>query len=168
MARTEWLRRVGGIAWADATQAKEHFSEVQREVLRSRLPFVIHRQGADDEVVGIGREQLIDILDSLQQARFDPQVTFEPGEVVAVLPGYGVVGSGPTFESAMDDLSAELLEYASLYFPRLGFYEHTDRVSHYPALVRFVLTPPDERVGLLLADSEKVNAVERQEQFQTA
>jgi len=49
-------------------------------------------------------------------------------------------------------LTAELTEYATDFFSDFDYYRHTERVTHFPWLLRFGLTAAPERRSLLLGE----------------
>ncbi len=142
----------------DFTTAKARLSELMRDLLLAHRPFTVFRRGDAEEMVALPSHDLV--AWGLRSYRFDAQVTFGEGQVVATIPKMGVVGAGATFEEAMADLASNLLSYAKVYFSRRRFYEETDRADHYPWLLRFVLTPPPERVNLLIEDSRELHPVQ--------
>ena len=91
-----------------------------------------------------------DEADRLRRYRFDPALTFSRGEVTAELAPFGLLGFGASVDEALDDLLAELRAYTQRFFERSGFYGQSDRRDHWPWLLRFALTPPDEQHLLLV------------------
>ena len=101
-----------------------------------------------------------DLARWLDSFRFVLHVTLGDGDVAVEAGDLGVVGLGKSFESAVEDLADELRAYASRFFEEAGLYMHSDRARHYPQLLRFALTPPEEQLALLYADLDA--AVEAQ------
>jgi hypothetical protein len=92
------------------------------------------------------------VLPALSACRFDTRVNFGERSVIATVPQFGLVASGDSFESAIENLTSEVLDYCEDYFTDFDFYRHTDRVAHLPWLLRFVLTPAADRTSLLVEE----------------
>jgi len=76
-------------------------------------------------------------------------------KATVTLPQFRIIGIGSTVDEASEDALAKLREYASQYLKRLDFYRETDRRDLYPLVARFLATPEDEQLDLLL-ESEPV------------
>lgn len=125
--------------------AKENLSGFISKVVHEHAPQILERSRGQESVLVL---PLADVLPALSGCRFDTKVTFGPS-VVATLPRFGVVASGESFDAALKNLAQELTEYCEDYFGDFDFYRHTDRVTHLPWLLRFVLTPADDRISIL-------------------
>ena len=99
-----------------------------------------------------------DLVRWLEQFRLSLTVTIAENDVAVAVPEFGVIGTGEDLDTAMGDLVDELRAYARRFFERSAFYMETDRASHYPKLLRFALTHPDEQLDLLLQDAEDAAA----------
>jgi Antitoxin of toxin-antitoxin, RelE / RelB, TA system len=133
------------------SEAKTALSAVMDDVVHEHRPQVVHRRR------GGGSEQMLlvrpdDVRRLLEGFRFDLRVTLDEGEAAVVADPVGVVGVGDSLDGALEDLVQELDGYAERFFSKPGFYAQTDAVRHEPWLLRFALTPPDERRGLLEKD----------------
>jgi hypothetical protein len=94
-----------------------------------------------------------DLVRGLDQFRLSFTVTIDSGEVTVAVPDFGLLGFGEDLDDAMKDLVGELRAYTRRFFERQAFYLETARASHYPKLLRFALTHPDEQLELLLQDA---------------
>jgi hypothetical protein len=151
------MSRGAAITEVDFTKAKSGLSALVTEVLREHRPFVLRRQGDSEQMAGITVSDLLGLLD---RYHFDPQIEGADKEIVASLSSFGVVASGDSVEEAVARLADELDRYAVQYMERRRFFEQTNRAGEFPYLLRFLLTPLDERVELLFSDSEALNPVE--------
>ena len=105
-----------------------------------------------DEVAMVG---LPDFRELLRDHKFQTDVAIHPDEATVTLPQFRIIGIGSTVDEASEDALAKLREYASQYLKRLDFYRETDRRDLYPLVARFLATPEDEQLDLLL-ESEPV------------
>lgn len=137
-------------AWTFSS-AKAALSAVMDEVVHEQRPQLINRHG-DRQAMLLVRPE--DARRWLETFRFSLHVTLDDGEVAVVADPVGVVGIGDSFDSALDDLSGELQNYAQRFFERPSFYKQTPAAQHEPWLLRFALTHPDEHRALLDADIE--------------
>ena len=144
------MKQFVGIQRVSFGDAKENFSGFVSKVVRDHAPRIVERSRGQESILVL---PVADLVAGFAKCEFDARVTF--GEsVVATLPQFGLVANGQTFELAMDHLVDELAEYAEDFFSDFDFYRHTDRVAHLPWLLRFVLTPPETRLSLLLHEPE--------------
>jgi len=132
------------------SEAKAHLSDVMTTVVHGHQPQLVHRHRGKETMVLMRPD---DLTRALGTFRFDPQVTYSGGEVTVALERFGILGFGVTFEEAMEDTVRELRAYAEEFFAQPVFYAATDRAEHWAWLLRFALTPPEQQVDLLLADS---------------
>lgn len=144
MSRTAAIRKVSFSA------AKENFSAFISSVVREHLPQIIERSRGREAALVL---PLADVLPALAACHFDARVSVGDS-VIATLPQFGVVARGDSVDAAIDALSAELADYCDDFFTDFDFYRHTDRVAHLPWLLRFALTPPEGRIGLLTEERE--------------
>ena len=100
-----------------------------------------------DEVALVG---LPDFRELVRGHKFETDVAIHPDEATVTLPQFRIIGIGGTVDEATEDALAKLREYASQYLKRLEFYRETDRRDLYPLVVRFLTTPEDEQLELLL------------------
>jgi len=107
-----------------------------------------------DEVALVG---LQDLRELLRGHRFQTDVAIQRGEATVTLPQFRIIGIGENVDDATEDALAKLREYALQYLKRLEFYRHTDRRDLFPLVVRFLATPEDEQLQLLL-EPETVEA----------
>lgn len=143
-----------GITRVPFNEAKGNLSSFMSDVVRRHSLRLLERGRADrEELVAVSTE---DLLRGLTGCRLDARVSFDEGDsVIARLPEFGLVVSGKDFDAAIDALHDELLDYCDDFFTDFDFYRHTDRVTHFPSLLRFALTPDDQRRGLLLEEPKE-------------
>jgi len=131
-------------------EAKDNFSGFISSVVREHLPQIVERSRGQEAALVL---PLADMLPALAACRFDARLSVAES-VVATLPQFGLVARGDDIESAIDALAAELADYCEDFFSDFDFYRHTDRVAHLPWLLRFALTPPQDRTSLLVEERE--------------
>ena len=135
----------------DFTGAKAGLSAVMDAVVHDHEPCLVQRRGRESMLL-VRPDDLARWLDTF---RLRISFVFDQGEVTAQVSDLGVLGFGESVDEALEDLASELRAYAQRFFGELSeFYRHTDRAKHYPALLRFALTPADGHVDLLRADIE--------------
>ena len=100
---------------------------------------------------------LADLRELLRDRKFQTDVAIHPNEATVNLPQFRIIGIGENVDGATADALAKLREYALQYLRRLTFYKETDRRDLYPLVMRFLATPEDEQLGLLL-ESDTVEA----------
>lgn len=105
-----------------------------------------------DEVAVVG---LPDFRELLRDHKFQTDVAIHPDEATVTLPQFRIIGIGANVDEATEDALAKLREYATQYRKRFDFYKETDRRDLYPLVTRFLATPQDEQIDLLL-ESEPV------------
>ena len=91
-----------------------------------------------------------DLLRMLDGFRFDPQASFEDGEWLVRLPEFGLIASGPDFDSALDELVVLAEQYVADYVARHDFFMQTDRAEQALWVYRFALTAPEDRRDLFV------------------
>src|SRR5436190_7355237 len=134
----------------DFTHAKTGLSAVMDDVVHNHQPRVVQRRGR--EAMLLVRPD--DLARWLEPFRLEVGLVLDGGEVTAEIREMGVLGFGETVEEALADLASELRAYAQRVFERSQFYVETDRARHYPALLRFALTPQEEQLDLIRGDIE--------------
>ncbi|MHB8632300.1 MAG: type II toxin-antitoxin system Phd/YefM family antitoxin [Candidatus Limnocylindria bacterium] len=107
-----------------------------------------------DEVALVSLE---DFRELLRDHKFETDVAIHTDEATVTLPQFRIIGIGSTVDEATEDALAKLREYAPQYLKRLDFYKETDRRDLYPLVMRFLATPEDEQLELLL-EPEPVEA----------
>jgi len=147
----EASRGNSGVAHLNFTQARGQLTQLFNEVVGEHRVAVVARQGDRDEVAMF---KLSDALDMLSSYRFDTQVRSVVGEVVVEVPEVEIAGVGDSFEDALRDASEQIEGYARRYFERRAFYDQTHRAKHWKYLLRFSLTQEEDRLELLLSDSQ--------------
>ncbi len=126
------------------------------EAARRHLPQIVTRHERD-EVALVSLEDLREIV---RGHRIETEAAVhpgEPGEATVSLPQFRIIGIGETLDEAAADALAKLREYARQYLQRYDFYRHTDRRDLLPLVFRFLLTPEDQQLELLL-ETEGVEA----------
>jgi hypothetical protein len=131
------------------SEAKSGLSSVMNDVVREGRPQLVQR---NKEAMLLVREE--DMRCWLDTFRLTLRVVLDEGQVGVTADPVGVLGVGESFDGALDDLVIELAAYTQRFFERPNFYRETDAARHYPWLLRFALTHPDERRDLLVADIE--------------
>ena len=125
--------------------------------MNDHQPVWMSRHGTRGEALVLDTESL---LESLEGFRFSGSVISDEDEVSFSLAQFGVIGAGETFEDAVEDAAAILLDYAVDYLNRREFFRHTDRASHLPWVLRFLAAYMSESEAdrspaqLLYADME--------------
>jgi hypothetical protein len=129
------------------SDAKAKLSDLMTAVVHGRRPYLVDRHRGKEGMLLLGREEVAAMLESFE---FRPKVSASEGEFVVRLPELGLIAGGGSLDEAFDEL-VELTEvYARTFFQRLSFYMETDRRRQLPWLVRYALTPPDERRHLFV------------------
>lgn len=132
------------------SEVKDNVSAFVSSVVREHLPQIVERSRGKEAVLVL---PLADVLPALSACHFDAKIGVgDP--VIATLPQFGLVARGDSIEGALEALGAELADYAEDFFTDFDFYRHTDRIAHLPWLLRFALTPIDDRVALLAGERE--------------
>ena len=131
------------------SEAKSGLSDVMNSVVHQHQPQLVQRHGGKETMLLVRPDDLRRWLDTF---RFTLSVTLGEDEVAVSAAPLGVIGLGDSFESALDDLLVELRLYARRFFAQPQFYGASDRAGHYPWLLRFALTRPDEQLDLLQDD----------------
>jgi hypothetical protein len=148
----------------DFSRAKAQLSAVMDDVVHKHQPQLIQRKGR--EAMLLVRPD--DLARWLGSFCLDVRLVLDEGEVTAEAPGLGVLGFGESSETALEDLVCELRAYARRFFERSEFYRETDRAKHFPALLRFALTPPDKQLELIHSDIEAAARHHQQEALGSA
>jgi predicted RNase H-like HicB family nuclease len=129
------------------SEAKTKLSELMTAVVHGHRPKVVDRHHGKEEMVLVGREELVALLEGF---RFEPKVSVSEGEFIIRLPELGLIASGDSLDQALDEL-VELSEaYAEDYFDRLEFFRETDRRQQLPWVARIAFTAPEDRRSLFL------------------
>jgi hypothetical protein len=136
-----------GIPAIDFSEAKSHLSDVMSQVVRDHQPRLVSRHRGKEAMLLLSAD---DVVEGLHQYRLEPDIVFSEGEATAQLSQFGLLGFGNTVDEALDDLLAELRTYSQRFFDRSSFYMQSDRREHWPWLLRFALTPPDDQRLLLV------------------
>jgi hypothetical protein len=129
------------------SDAKAKLSDLMTAAVHGRHPLLIERHRGKESMLLIGRDDVGALLESFE---FHPKVSVSEGEFVVRLAELGLIAGGSSLDEAFDELVELTEEYARTFFQRLGFYMETDRRGQFPWLVRFALTPPDERRRLFV------------------
>jgi len=128
--------------------AKDNVSNFMSDVVRKHTIRLLSRGRADpEELLAI---EVDDLLRGLSECRLEARTSRGDQGIIARLPQFGLVVEGKDFDSAIDALRDELLDYCEEFFSDFEFYRKTDRVAHLPFLLRFALTPDDQRRALLV------------------
>lgn len=121
------------------------------ELARAHEFQIVTRRDRDEVAV----VALPDFRELLHDHKFQTDVAIHPDEATVMLPQFRIIGIGSTVDEATEDALAKLREYATQYLKRLDFYKETDRRHLYPLVARFLATPEDEQLDLLL-ESEPI------------
>lgn len=117
------------------------------EVVHEHRLQLVRRGSRNERMLLVRPEDARRWLDTF---RFTVSVTLDEGQVGVFADCVEVLGVGDSFDGALDDLVAELRNYAHRFFvERPNFYAETRAAQHAPWLLRFALTPPDEQRALL-------------------
>jgi hypothetical protein len=139
----------------DFSAAKARLSDVMSSVVREHQPQLIQRHGGKEAMLLVRPD---DLARALSAYRFNPGVVFSEGEVTIVVEELGILGFGDSFEEALEDTVVELRRYAEDFFENVALYGNSNRAGHWPWLLRFALTPPDQQRDLLVNDARPANA----------
>lgn len=132
------------------SDVKDNFSAFVSSVVREHLPQIIERSRGKEAALVL---PLADVLPALAACKFDAKLSV--GEsVIATLPQFGLVARADSVEGALEALAAELSDYCEDFFTDFDFYRHTERIAHLPWLLRFALTPAEDRVAVLTEEPE--------------
>jgi hypothetical protein len=123
------------------------------EAARKHLPQIVTRHDRDE----VALLSLDDLRELLRGHRFLTEASVHPGEATVTLPQFGIIGIGDDLDAAAAETMTKLREYAEQYLQRYEFYRHTDRRDLFPLVMRFLVTPEDEQLNLLL-ENEGVEA----------
>src|ERR1700687_855436 len=123
------------------------------ERAREHMLQIITRHDRDE----VALVDLADLRELLRDRKFQTDVAIHPNEATVNLPQFRIIGIGENVDGATADALAKLREYALQYLRRLSFYKETDRRDLYPLVMRFLATPEDEQLDLLL-ESDTVEA----------
>ncbi|MDE3075936.1 MAG: hypothetical protein KGJ86_10960 [Chloroflexota bacterium] len=107
---------------------------------------VIARNRGKEHLVVLDEHWLPVLLGSIQ---FRTQVAIEDAEVTISVEDVEVLGFGSTLDEALADALNELHTYALEFFAHPQRYRGTYRERHAPWLLRFLITPENERRSLL-------------------
>jgi hypothetical protein len=102
-----------------------------------------------------GREAMVlferaDLLRLLERFEFEPQASFADGGWAVRLPEFGLVAGGEDFDAAVDELLVLAEQYVADFVGRYDFFMQTDRQEQAGWVLRFALTPTEERRALLV------------------
>lgn len=128
------------------SEAKSRLSDLMTEVVHRHYPRLVDRHRGKEAMLLMSPDDLARFLSSY---RFEPRVIFDEGEVTVRLPRFGLMGGGATLDEALEDLVEVLEAYTWQFFERLDFHMQTDRAELAPWLLRFAITPAEERLALL-------------------
>jgi len=132
------------------SEVKDNFSAFVSSVVREHLPQIVERSRGKEAALVL---PLADMLPALSACHFDAKISVGDS-VIATLPQFGLVARGDAIDGALEALARELADYCEDFFADFDFYRHTDRIAHLPWLLRFALTPADDRVALLTEERE--------------
>lgn len=123
------------------------------DAARRHLPQIVTRHERDE----VALLSLDDLRELLRGHHFRTEAAVHPGEATVALPQFRIIGIAEDLDGAATDALAKLREYAEQYLQRYEFYRHTDRRDLFPLVVRFLITPEDQQLELLL-EGEGVEA----------
>ena len=126
-------------------EAKSKLSRVMDDVVHGHHPQLVDRHRGRDQMLLMG---VAEAAAMLEQFRFDPRVRFSDDEVVVRVPELNLIAGGATYDEALEELLGLVEEYSADFISRFDFYMQTDRRDHLPWLLRFAITPPEDRAGL--------------------
>ena len=127
-------------------EAKSQLSGVMNEVVRGHHPQVVDRHSGKEAMLLMGLDELQALLEPFE---FHAHVSVSDGEFVVRLAELNLIAGGSSYEEALDELANLVEAYAEEFLERTDFYMQTDRREHLPWLLRFALTPAEERADLL-------------------
>jgi predicted RNase H-like HicB family nuclease len=129
------------------SEAKAKLSDLMTAVVHGHRPKLIDRHHGKEEMVLVGRDELVALLEGFT---FEPKVSVSEGEFIVHLPELGLIAGGESLDGALDEL-VELSEaYAEDYFNRYEFFRETDRRRQLPWVALIAFTAPAERRNLFI------------------
>jgi hypothetical protein len=123
------------------------------ERAREHMLQIITRHDRDE----VALVDLADLRELLHDHTFQTEVSIHPNEATVNLPQFRIIGIGADVDEAAEDALAKLREYAVQYLRRFNFYKETDRRDLYPLVMRFLATPGNEQLDLLV-ESDTIEA----------
>jgi hypothetical protein len=123
------------------------------ERAREHMLQIITRHDRDE----VALVDLADLRELLHDHTFQTEVSIHSNEATVNLPQFRIIGIGADVDEAAEDALAKLREYALQYLRRFNFYKETDRRDLYPLVMRFLATPGNEQLDLLV-ESDTIEA----------
>jgi hypothetical protein len=130
------------------SEAKAQLSHLMTAVVHDHCPRVVDRHQGREEMLLVGRDDLLAMLEPFQ---FEPKASFSEGEFILRLPELGLIAGGESFDEALEELVELAESYAEQHFSRLPSYMETDRRQQLPWVARVALTAPQDRQHLFTA-----------------
>ncbi len=127
-------------------EAKNSLPTYLDRARRDHLIQIVTRHHRDE----VALVNLADLREMLRANKFQTDVAIQRGEATVSLPQFRIIGIGENVDAATEDALAKLREYALQYLERFEFYKHTDRRDLLPLVARFLATPDEEQIDLLL------------------
>jgi hypothetical protein len=126
-----------------SSEARKRWADVFTQAVGNGAPVAIER-GRDERGLLIGFEELRLLLDRFP---FTTEVFFEGDAVTVWLTELELLGRGPSFDEATEDLVSEVRAYVDEYLADARVYLHApNRRAHFPWIVRAYVA---DTVGLL-------------------
>jgi len=124
----------------NATDVRKDFGKYIDEIVRTK-PIMVKR--SRDYFLGISVEMMLELVDD----EVFSAITFseEDGSVTLALDNYDLVVNGTDQESALDEMVAELREYAEEYYDNIRFWSSdTLRKKQIKGILKVLLTENNE------------------------
>jgi hypothetical protein len=102
---------------------------------------VVEKHGRDP-VLFLGQDEVLMLL---EEYKFHPKISVSDGEFIIHLPEFGLIAGGATLDEAYDELVDLAENHAHDFVSRWMFFRETDRRDQMRWIVRFAMTPPNQR-----------------------
>ena len=129
-------------------RAKTALSQLMTAAVRDHQPVVVNRNRGREHAVLVDKR---DLERALESNTFNPKVSVSDDEFVVRLPEFNLIAGGATFDEAVAELVELAEDYSAEYLSRVDFYRQTDRRGQLGHVIRFALTPPEERRQLFVS-----------------
>lgn len=137
------------------SRAKAQLSDVMNAVSREHQVCLVSRHGGKEWMALVHPD---DVADVLRPYTFETAVAVDQDEVTVVVEPLRVLGFGSTLHEALEDALTEIEMRAETFFSDPAFHRKAGRGHEFPYLLRFALTPPEQRLSLLEAPSRPPTA----------
>lgn len=130
------------------TEARKEFSTLYDQVFNSFKPTIIKRKKSEQVMIlRVDQQKML-----LANYSLKPEIiTEDDGSITLALDSLELYSNGTSLEDAIQDFVEELKIYASDYLQRSQlFLNSPNRKSHFPYILRVLLSDSDEEIRDLL------------------